>query len=74
MRETADNTVCPACDTVIYLDRCACEPPDDEFQDLLEKAWEAQQREKTKAYVERCLLGLGLVPRSLVRERYEQAD
>jgi hypothetical protein len=43
--------------------------PDDEFQDLLERAWEADQRRKAKALCLAGLLALGLVPRSLVRER-----
>lgn len=28
-RESNDHFVCPACDTVIYREECACEPLDD---------------------------------------------
>jgi hypothetical protein len=57
--ETMDGRVCGKCDTVIYLDSCACEPDEAEQRD----------RERVRAEVTRCLLKLGLVPASLVRER-----
>jgi hypothetical protein len=40
--------------------------PQEEFEELLRKA-EELERERTKAHVERCLLALGIMPRSLCR-------